>query len=159
VGYDLDESYIRLAERRVAEELAADGQDEGRSAKEIAASLIAAAGFTRLRPDQRQGGGVSVSFTALDSSNGQWSFDVSGGHTTYRPGLRRTDVLWKAIAKAAVLAQASGAPFVLLTTGLPSPGSAGAAALQQVCGPGKPVRAAIDMLQPSAADELRSLFL
>ncbi len=185
VGYDLEQSYIRLAEARVSEErqrlagitdpqvrvrLSAGpgrvGDDEtflvraareGWTAKEIARGVIEAAGFTDIRPDQRQGGGMAVSFTALDEGGKPWLFDVAGGFTSHRAGLRRPDTLWKAVGKAAVLSELNDTPLVLLTTGLPARSSAGAHALAAVSGPGKPIREVIEMLKPAGLESLRAL--
>jgi hypothetical protein len=137
VGYDVDEHYIGLAERRVAFEgqpladelrasslrvsLTADqtrvkgdgGGDlqeravrEGRAAKEIARMVIAAAGFTEIEQDRRQAGAVDVSFSGRDPNGAAWFFDVAGGLTAHRPPLSRSETLWRAIGKAAVLRQA-----------------------------------------------------
>ncbi|MGH9064407.1 MAG: DNA methyltransferase, partial [Acidimicrobiales bacterium] len=131
VGYDLDESYIRLAEKRVGQErqrlaedvdgptrvplfpvpAPADGDAdlqawavrEGRGAKEIARAVIVAAGFTAVREDQRQTAAVAVDFTARDLGGSLWLFDVAGSFTSHRAGLKRTDALWKALGRAAVL--------------------------------------------------------
>jgi site-specific DNA-methyltransferase (adenine-specific) len=185
-GYDLDESYIQLAEARVEDErqrlrteatstprqvslpavpaLASPDEPaqsravrEGRAAKEIAQSVIAAAGFTDIQTDQRQPGGVQVSFTARDGNGRLWFFDVTGSFTSHRAGLKRADTLWKALGKAAVLHEISNTPLVLLTTDSPARGSAGAEALKQVTGPKKPIHAVIEMLQPSGLDDLRLL--
>ncbi len=185
-AYDLDESYIRLAESRVEEERQRlQGEDsaaplkvrllavpaparadedfqaravrEGRAAKEIARSIIEAAGFSDLQKDQRQPGGVEVNFTARDSKGGLWFFDATGSFTSHRAGLKRTDTLWKALGKAAVLREVSKTPLVLLTTDAPARGSAGAEALKQVVGPKKPIHAVIEMLKQSGLDDLRAL--
>jgi len=177
VGYDLDETYIQVAEARVAKEsqrLAQEGvptpirvclpaipvmaeKDEdfqarsvrkGKAAKEIARAVIEAAGFTDIQEDQHQPGGVEVNFSSRDLKGGLWFFDVSGSFTSHRAGLKRTDALWKALGKAAVLREASNTPLVLLTTDAPTRGSAGAAALKQVTGPKKPVYAVVEMLTP-----------
>jgi DNA modification methylase len=187
IGYDVDEAYIRLAEARVAQErrrLARESSvppplvnlpavpdpvtneedfqsraiREGGAAKAIARSVIEAAGFTDIQQDQRQPGGVEVSFTARDVKGKLWFFDVTGCFTSYRGGLKRTGALWKAIGKAAVLREVSGTPFVLLTTDTPVRPSAGAQALNQVTGPNKPVHAVIEMLQQSGLQELEALF-
>jgi hypothetical protein len=71
--------------------------------------------------------------------------------------LKRTDTLWKALGKAAVLRETTGAPLVLLATGAPVRGSAGAEALKQLTGPEKPVHAVIEMLAQSGLDDLRTL--
>jgi hypothetical protein len=85
-----------------------------------------------------------------------WSFDVTGSFTSHRAGLKRTDTLWKALGKAAVLQQVGNAPLVLLTTDVPARGGAGAEALRQVTGPKKPVHAVIEILKQSGLDELRA---
>jgi site-specific DNA-methyltransferase (adenine-specific) len=185
VGYDLDESYIRLAESRVAEErrgLAGDGSvppaqmnllrkpsspsgngsvaqtvKEGKAAKAIAREMIVTAGFTGLRGDQRLPGGIQVSFVARDRAGRPWAIDVAGSFTTHRSGLKRADALWKALAKAAVLREGSNTSLLLLTAGLPGRGSPGAKALKQVTGTGKLIHAAIDMRELSALDELRAI--
>lgn len=186
VGYDLDESYIRLAEARVSEERqrlaeetrgspvrvrlpavpapAGENEDllaravrEGRAAKEIARAVIEAAGFTDIQEDQRQPGGVEVNFSARDRKGKLWFFDVSGSFTSHRAGLKRTDTLWKALGKAAVLRQVSNTPLVLLTTDAPSRGSAGAEALKQVTGPKKPIHEVIEMLKLSGLEALQAL--
>jgi DNA modification methylase len=186
-GYDLDESYIQLAEARVGQErlrLASESSSapvkvrlpavpapgdaeedfqsravrEGRAAKEIARAVIETAGFTDIQKDQRQPGGVEVNFSGRDRKGSLWFFDVTGSFTSHRAGLKRTDTLWKALGKAAVLHEVSNAPLVLLTTDAPVRGSAGAEALKQVTGPSKkPIYAVIEMLKLSGLEELRRL--
>jgi DNA modification methylase len=186
VGYDLDDSYVQLAERRVADErqrladedhvspvrvslpaippVSSDDEDfqaravrEGRAAKEIARVVIKASGFTDIQEDERQPGGVEVNFTARDKRGALWFFDVCGSFTSHRAGLKRTDTLWKALGKAAVLREGGNTPLVLLTTDAPIPGSAGAEALKQVVGPKKPIHRVIEMLDPSAPKALAEL--
>ena len=183
--YDLDESYVRLAETRVEDERqrleseasttplkislpavpapASADEDfhsravrEGRAAKEIAGSAIEAAGFTDVKTEQRQPGGVEVSFSGRDSKGELWLFDVAGSFTSHRAGLKRTDTLWKALGKAAVLREVGSTPLVLLTTDVPARG-AGAEALKRVVGPNKPIHAVIEMLKPSGLRDLRAL--
>jgi site-specific DNA-methyltransferase (adenine-specific) len=187
VGYDLDGSYIHIAEQRITDErqrLAEDhavgairvsvpatpttsgGADdlvgrairEGRAAKEIGRAVLEAGGFTDLAPDQRQPGGVEVDFSARDRRGALWFFDVCGSFTTHRGGLKRTDAVWKALGKAAVLRQASTTRFVLLTTDRPAAGSAGAEALRQMVGTNKPVHAVVDLLDPDAATAVAALW-
>jgi hypothetical protein len=81
---------------------------------------------------------------------------VTGSFTSHRAGLKRTDILWKALGKAAVLREVGATPLVLLTTDAPVRG-AGADALKQVTGPKKPINAVIEMLKPSGLEHLRSL--
>ena len=186
VGYDLDESYLQLAEERVARErrrLAEEGAGprgrvslpavqgtparaedphsravrEGWVAKEIARTLIDSAGFVDVQEGQRLPGGVQIDFTAPDRRGGSWFFDVSGSYTVHRAGLKRTDTLWKALGKAAVLSETGDTPLVLLTTDLPAPGGPGAKALEHLSGPGKPIYEVIEMLEPSAPATMRDL--
>jgi site-specific DNA-methyltransferase (adenine-specific) len=186
VGYDLDQSYVQLAEQRLATERdrladeqagspvrvslpavpAAAGDDddfqaravrEGRAAKDIAKVVIEAGGFSDIKEDERQPGGVEVNFTARDRRGALWFFDVSGSFTSHRAGLKRTDTLWKALGKAAVLREVGNTPLVLLTTDAPASGSAGAEALKQVVGPRKPIYAVVEMLEPSAPGILSEL--
>ena len=86
-------------------------------------------------------------------------FDVSGAFTvTQRPGLRRTDTLWKAVGRASVLHSSGVAdPLVLLTTDRPAPNSSGHRALQAVTGPDKPIWAVIGMLEPDGVRRLSEL--
>ena len=60
-------------------------------------------GFTDIRENVKFPEGVEVNYTARDQKGDEWHFDVSGGFTSSRPGLKRTDTLWKALGKAAVL--------------------------------------------------------
>jgi DNA modification methylase len=185
VSYDLDESYIRLAERRVEQErrrLAANSEPgraeagspggartkdqetvqyrairEGRGAKEIARSVLENAGFSDIRQDQRQAGGIQVDFTARDRRGDLWFFDVAGSFTTHRSGLARAESVWKAIGKAAVLREMGKSPLVLLSTDSAEKGSVAYEALNRVTGADKPVRAVIEVLQASGLENLLHL--
>jgi DNA modification methylase len=128
---------------------------EGRQAKEIAAALLTDCGFTDVRDDVKYPCGVEVNFVAADAHGDDWAFDVSGAFTSTRAGLKRTDTLWKALGKAAVLHLDPGfdLPLVLLTTDAPTKGSAGAKALRVASGvdadgAAKPVAALVEMLDP-----------
>ena len=105
---------------------------EGRRAKEIALAVLQDCDFRSITEDRRFGNGVEVNFVAKDRRGRRWFFDVSGAFTSGRAGLRRTDTLWKALGKAAVLKASSIKSYrlVLLTTDLPPAGSAGDAALR-----------------------------
>jgi DNA modification methylase len=141
---------------------AASGEDfqvravrEGRAAKDVAASLLECCGFEDIKPDVRLSqGGVEVNFKAYDQAGRPWFFDVSGGFTSNRPGLKRTDTLWKALGKAAVLREIEPKiRLVLLTTDPPTKGSSGDTALNVLCGPAKPISDVIRM--QSAEDQHR----
>jgi hypothetical protein len=65
--------------------------------------------------------------------------------TALRPGLRRADVVWRVISKAAVLHESHpDVGFVVLTPALPSPGQS-ASALRAVVGPGKPIAEIVEL--------------
>jgi DNA modification methylase len=139
-----------------AEDFQARAVREGRQAKELARMVLHHCGFTDLRENVRYPSlGVEVNFLGRDATGQDWAFDVSGGFTSSRAGLKRTDTLWKALGKAAVLHEARrGIPLVLLTTDQPAKGSAGHAALSVVLGPGKAIYDVVELL---SAEGQRSL--
>ncbi len=185
VGYDLDRSYIELADKRVEAErqhllreasaaslkvsipaipapVSPDEDSlsrfigEGRTAKEIARLSLEKAGFSAICENQRQLGGIEVSFTARDKQGKMWFFDVLGSFTSQRVGLKNTDALWKTLGKAAVLCEVSNTPFVLLMTNIPVSGG-GAEALEQVVGEKKPIYAVVEILKPTGLELLTAL--
>ena len=115
-----------------------------------------------IRPKVRHPAGVEINFEATDGTGRRWRFDVSGAFTIIqRAGLRRTDTLWKALGKAAVLHFAEEDEpdrprLVLLTTNLPNPGSVGARALAAATGPGRPIWGVVEM-SPGDANRLRQI--
>ena len=140
---------------------------EGAKARALAEEILARCGFGSIREKVRCPGGVQVNFEAIDQSGRRWRFDVSGAFTiTQRPGLRRTDTLWKALGKAATLHFAeraagnpSAPPLVLLTTDRPARNSAGRRALAAMTGVGMPIRDVIEMLDPDDLVRLAELAL
>lgn len=127
---------------------------EGRMAKELARIVLEGCDFRDIRPDVKfRSLGIELTFVARDRVGDEWAFDVSGAFTSNRSGLKRTDSLWKALGKAAVLHERGGPPLVLLTTDAPAKGSAGCVALNVVKGHGRPVFDLIELL--STADQER----
>ena len=128
---------------------------EGQRAKEIAHAVLRDCNFCEITEDRRFSSGVEVNFVAFDADGRRWFFDVSGAFTSTRAGLRRTDTLWKALGKAAVLKGANSGVYrlILLTTDLPPPNSAGFAALKAVRG--EVFHDAIEMLSPEGQQRLR----
>jgi DNA modification methylase len=128
---------------------------EGRAARDLARQVLEQSGFTGIRADVTFAEGVDVDFTAVDGAGRTWLFDVSGGFTSSRPGLRRAETLWKSLGKAAVLHQSRpDEPLVFLTTAAPGKGSGGDAALAAVQGPKRPVR---DVIVLGSDDDLERL--
>jgi len=145
------------AEEDPDEDFQARAVREGRAAREVAEAVLRECGFRDIRAGVKLPWGVEVNFEARDELGTLWHFDVSGGFTSTRPGLKRTDTLWKAIGKAAVLHEKQPkVPLVLLTTDVPPKNSAGARALDAVCGPGKPVVSVLQMTSERDLVMLRS---
>ena len=134
---------------------------EGHKARELAEDLLVHCGFRDVAADVRAGHGIEVSFSGVDKTGQTWHFDVSGAFTSTRAGLRRTDALWKALGKAAVLHAAHpDIPLVLITTDAPVAGSAGDQALRTLRqGPGsdglRPVFDVIEMESVTDRGRLR----
>jgi len=131
---------------------------EGRQAKDFAGMLLEHCEFRDIRPDVKLPRlGLELSFLATDHAGHEWAFDVSGAFTSTPAGLRRTDTLWKALGKAAVLRQGrDDLPLVLLTTDAPAQGSAGRSALEALRLPGGPVFDLVVLLNEKDQERLRT---
>ena len=184
VGFDTDPDYVALAERRIAEARTVvptghrvtvapgrarltSGDDDpmalGWKARDVAEQMLTDAGFTAVeRGPVLTDLGVATDFRARDARGGTWLFLLSGAYSATRPGLRRADVLWRALGVAAVLHEARAAdpgrgdlgPLVLLSTDLPPARGPGGRALAAVTSATGPVRDACELLDPDAAARL-----
>lgn len=134
VGYDTESRYVRIAERRAEEERGRLLRHSGRrspksapaSALALARALVEQAGFREVTDEVRLRAGVQMALAGRDAGGRRWFFDVSGSLGTIRGGLRRSEVLWATLGRAAVVHAAYPEnPLVLLTTDAPVPGSAG----------------------------------
>jgi site-specific DNA-methyltransferase (adenine-specific) len=147
------------ARAAAATDLVTRARRQGHKARELAHELLEQAGFTDLVSDVRAGHGIEVSFSVVDGTGRKWYVDVCGAFTSTRAGLRRTDTLWKALGKAAVLhATHPEIPLVLVTTDRPVPGSAGDQALGALMDRGatSPFGTVFDVIEmESAADRDR----
>lgn len=109
---------------------------EGSRAQELAEFLLRQCGFgDELREKVKYKVGVEANFVGVDAAGCEWVFDVSGAFSSSRPGLERTDTLWKALGKAALMHtefpdEERPCRYVLLTTDVPKTGSAGHKALK-----------------------------
>ena len=129
---------------------------QGQKAKEIARIVLLDCGFTEIVEGHRFSSGVEVNFIAKDRKGNPWYFDVSGAFSSTRAGLKRTDTLWKALGRAALLGssdQAGPPRLIFLTTDLPPKQSAGFMALRH--GRGKVFFDALEMLSEEGQSRLR----
>jgi site-specific DNA-methyltransferase (adenine-specific) len=170
IGYDTDAGYIEAAQSRVEDERktstvevsATDGRTTdpmrgGWASKDIAKSLLTEAGFTEIDDSASVVPGVIPTLRAVGRGGGVCWFEVVGGRTSNRPGAQRLELVWRAIAKGAIVREAdASASFAVLTVDLPAPASGGRA-LAAVTGNGKPVAAVIDMLSADAVSSLADL--
>ena len=168
IGYDTDPSYVRAAEVRVAAEqqrprvrlLAnsrhnTDPVDSGWAAKDLAIAVLGEAGFTAIDAATAVVHGVEPTLTALDRKGRRWLFEVVGGRTSNRPGAQRIELLWRAIAKAAVAREVDPTVrFGVLATGLPT-ATNGGRALAAVTGPKRSVALVVDLLADDSVAQLR----
>jgi DNA modification methylase len=139
----------------------------GEKASDLAVQALSASGFTQI---ERSVGirdlGLTVDVRARDQSGRTWLFDISGAYSTTRPGLRRPDVMWKALGKASILHEARArdprrrdlGPLILLSTDVPGPKSAGGKALKAARGEdgGGPVRDVLELLDAACMERLRA---
>jgi site-specific DNA-methyltransferase (adenine-specific) len=170
-GYDTDPDYVEAALERVRRERRAHGgtpirvrPGEGRhtdpveggwAAKELAKALLEAAGCTDVDDRAEVLPGVQPTFRATGPDGTRWWVEVVGGRTTTRPGAQRVDLLWRAVARAAVVREADpDAQMLVVAPGLPSRASGGRA-LDAVTGPGRPLRAVVDLATPDALERVR----
>ena len=129
-------------------ELPDDGQDriehfqaratsEGKKAADIAQQVLETAGFEIVKDKPKIPKlGLQFNFLVASQDGTQYYVDVSGAFTTVRPGLMRTDTLWKLLGRVHVL-KAQEDPkdrsrVLVLTSNLPNAGSEGDKALRAI---------------------------
>jgi site-specific DNA-methyltransferase (adenine-specific) len=149
VGYDTDAGYVRQARERI-ESMVPEAPRDRRTLKEMARTLLDAAGYTDVDENARVAPGVTVSFRAIGPDGITRLFELGGTHTPARPGLSRIDAVWRVIAKAAVANEAMpGTEFVVLTSGAVRGGP-----LAAVVGSGRPISAIVDVTRDDALDTI-----
>jgi site-specific DNA-methyltransferase (adenine-specific) len=143
---------LTLDERR--EHFQARATSDGKKAQDLALATLESAGFQISKEGVKLNKlGIQVNFEVLDVEGRPFFVDVSGAFTTARPGLIRTDTLWKTLGRAHVLYSAPiDSRLLILTSNLPHPGSPGDRALRAV-GPAS-VFDAIEMFDPAGRDRL-----
>ena len=159
VGYDAEAKYVEIARSRLATEVvvAQPSAVQSESIAGVAQRVLEDAGFTNIRRDIRlRGLGMSITFEATDSAGGIWLADVTGGFTTTRTGLAKTDTLMKCLGRAHVVANNNdrNARLLLLTSYLPRKGTDGDRTLRAV-GP-RAVFDAIEILSDAGQARLRA---
>jgi site-specific DNA-methyltransferase (adenine-specific) len=170
IGYDTDAGYAAAATARAAaatpmpqahvgaaEPRANDPVAGGWATKDLARAMLADAGFADVVDDAKVVTGVVPTLAARDRAGTRWYFEVVGGRTTNRPGAQRIELVWRAIAKGAVVREAEPkARFAVLTIGRPA-SATGGKALEAVTGPKQPVAAVVDLMADDAVAVLASL--
>jgi len=98
----------------------------------LAEAVLREAGFVAIETNVRIARtGVTVPLVGRDAEGGRWLFDLGGPFQSRRGGLARSDVVWRALGRAAAVRAARGPdPLVLLTTQLPTRPGEGDTALR-----------------------------
>ncbi len=158
VGYDLDQEYVQLSQRRVDEVVPGSllPSPEFRPAGKLAEACIVTAGFTITGRNKRIAKtGVVVDFVAKDQRGFTWFFDLPGANTTHRGGMLTSDSVWKLLGRSLALhGRFPGVPIVVLSPQLPKKASEGDTALR-AAGPDA-IFDAIHLLDPKSTARLSS---
>ncbi len=118
------------------EHFQARATQEGKKAHDLARVVLENSGFEIVDDKPKvKGAGVQFDFLIASKSGRRWYVDVSGAFTTVRPGLMRTDTLWKALGRIHVVKQIQDdgqdrTEVIIITSNLPKPGSEGDKALR-----------------------------
>jgi DNA modification methylase len=135
---DFDDRLAALEYEDRQEHFQARAVREGKKAQDIAKSRLVQAGFKAINDKAKHPSGIVEFNFQVTSANAdrQWWIDVSGAFTTSRPGLQRTDTVWKMLGRLHVLkSQDDGRlpeSVLVLTSNLPKPGSPGDLAIRSV---------------------------
>ena len=181
VGFDIDPAYVKTARERAASAVEdRDAELEARpwrvvspsttdpapKGKDLARELLEGCGFRVEVPTRRSVGfkaapGTEVTFIAHDRTGAAWWVEVCGSLTKGgdKVGLRRAETFWRTAGKASVIAQHDPSPtrrpLLVLTTDLPTRGSATGAALQTVRGADRPIFDAVEAFTAGGQERLR----
>lgn len=155
------EAVSRLSPEDRQEHFQARAVREGKKAQDIAQRLLVDAGFEAIDSKAKHSSGIIEFNFQVTSQSGarQWWVDVSGAFTTSRPGLQRTDTVWKMLGRLHVLnAIRDGQDrhddsVLVLTSNLPKAGSPGDRALRKI-GP-RGIFDVIELYDPAGRERLR----
>ncbi len=162
VGYDLDAEYVEQANQRLAEQPDLDevaaryrvhAASEGKKAHDLAVDVLEQAGFTVITTGPKVGPTQFAFLVADATDTHRYHVDIAGAFTTVRPGMLRTEAVWKTLGKAHVLhATEPQSRLLVLTSHLPKKGSEAHKALKAVGRAG--VFDAIEMFDPDGVERL-----
>jgi DNA modification methylase len=160
VGYDTDPDYVELARKRVIDEADCSSRppapSDGAGLVEATRVALCRAGFADLRGPVRRGAGLEYAFSVTDRRGASLLVDVVGGYTTTANGLRRTELLWRTLGRAAtVRAQDPDQRILVVTSELPVPPHPGATALRHNIG--SVITDALELGAPGTAARLAQL--
>ena len=155
------EAVSKLSAEDRQEHFQARAVREGKKAEDIARLILAEAGFDAIDEKAKHFSGIIDFNFQVTSPSGerQWWVDVSGAFTTSRPGLQRTDAVWKMLGRLHVLnAMSDGQDrkddsVLVLTSNLPKAGSPGDRALRAI-GP-RCIFDVIELYDPAGRERLR----
>ncbi len=154
VGYDTDAEYVGLAEGRIADERARVERDglvrlPRERAVHLAGTILRDGGLRSVTEKAKLPGGIEVAFTGIDSRRRKWVVELAGGFATGASGLRRSEVLWRTLGRAATIKAADPKVRVLvLTPEMPPARSPGAKALDLA--KGSTIDEVVDLSDPAA---------
>jgi site-specific DNA-methyltransferase (adenine-specific) len=156
------EVFSQLSHEDRQEHFQARAVREGKKARDIARRQLEDAGFDAINEKAKHPSGILEFNFHLTSPSGsrEWWVDVSGAFTTSRPGLQRTDTIWKMLGRLHVLqAMHDGqnrkdSSALVLTSNLPKLGSPGDRALRSV-GP-RVIFDVIELYDPAGLERLRA---
>jgi DNA modification methylase len=134
---------------------------EGKKAQDIARLRLGEAGFVAVDDRAKHPSGIVEFDFRVTSTSGerQWWVDVAGAFTTSRPGLQRTDAVWKLLGRLHVLKAMDDKPeskenqVLVLTSNLPKAGSPGDRALRAIGH--RHIFDVIELYDPAGLERLR----
>ena len=145
LGYDTDPEYAAAARERVSLEGDVNAPVRDR-ATTVASGWLVSEGYRDVVANRkpRRGSPVTADLVATHPDGTEWWFLMAGGFTNGPAGLRRSDVLWRTLGRAAALHSfAPDAAIAVFTTGMPSKGTPNDVALRAMVP--SPIRSVIDL--------------
>lgn len=133
IGYDLDPAFVELARTRVEREGGRLDDEDGRSAVALCEAALREAGFEILGTARRVAKtSVIADVICADATEMTWHVEVAGSASAHRPGLARTEAVFRSLGRLAALRGRLGpdAPLLLVTTSRGEPRSEAEQALR-----------------------------